>query len=158
MKLQDFAAEIESLKQSSNPFATVIAAHLQAQGSAGSPDTRFRFKIELARSLYEKQWPAEQVRSLFRFIDWVMDLPEDFELQFRYAVQQIEREKSMPYVTSIERIAKQEGKAEGRVGGQIQWLQELPGLSVMSNEEFEQLSQQQLAELQASLRQQFDAR
>ena len=25
--------------------------------------------------LFPKQWPAEQVRSLFRFIDWVMDLP-----------------------------------------------------------------------------------
>ncbi len=114
MKLQDFANQIEELKESTNPFATVIAAHLRAQSTSNSPDTRFRFKIELARSLYEKLWPAEQVRSLFRFIDWVMDLPVDFELQFRYALQQIEKEKNMPYVTSIERIAKVKEKPRGR--------------------------------------------
>jgi len=154
VKLQDFASRVEGLKESPNPFATVVAAHLRAQGSAGAPDTRFRFKIELVRSLYEKQWPAEQVRSLFRFIDWVMDLPEDFELQFRDALQQIEKKKDMPYVTSIERIAKDEGKAEGK----IQLLQELLGLKVMSDEDLEQMSAKQLEELLVSLRQQVDAR
>jgi hypothetical protein len=152
--LNDFVIKIASLTESPNPFATVIAAHLRAQSTSVSPDTRFRFKIELTRSLYEKQWPAEQVRSLFRFIDWVMDLPEDFELQFRDALQQIEKEKNMPYVTSIERIAKVEGKAEGK----IQLLQELLGLKVMSDEELDAMSPQQLEQLLVSLRQRLDAR
>ncbi len=119
VKLQDFANQIEELKESTNPFATVIAAHLRAQSTSHEPDNRFRFKVELARSLYEKLWPAEQVRSLFRFIDWVMDLPSDFELQFRDALQQFEKEKNMPYVTSIERIAKGEGKAEEKLRGKL---------------------------------------
>jgi hypothetical protein len=158
VKLNDFVIKIASLTESPNPFATVIAAHLRAQSTSVSPDTRFRFKIELTRSLYEKQWPAEQVRSLFRFIDWVMDLPEDFELQFRNALQQIEKEKNMPYVTSIERIAKVEGKAEGKAEGKIQLLQELLGLKVMSDEELDAMSPQQLEQLLVSLRQRLDAR
>ncbi len=83
-----------------------------------------------------------------------MDLPEDFELQFRDALQQIEKEKNMPYVTSIERIAKVEGKAEGK----IQLLQELLGLKVMSDEELDVMSPQQLEQLLVSLRQRLDAR
>ncbi len=130
VKLQDFAANIENLQKSPNPFATVIASHLRAQVSTGSPEDRYRFKVELVRSLYEKQWQAEQVRRLFRFIDWVMDLPSPLELQFRDTLMQIESEKHMPYVTSIERLAKSEGKIEGK----IQLLQDLLGLPVMSDE------------------------
>jgi hypothetical protein len=75
-------------------------------------------------------------------------------LPVRYALQQIEKEKNMPYVTSVERIAKVEGKAEGK----IQLLQELLGLRVMSDEEFETMGPQQVAELLNSLRQRLDAR
>ena len=38
VKLQDFAASIENLQNSPNPFATVIASHLRAQVSTGSPE------------------------------------------------------------------------------------------------------------------------
>ncbi len=64
----------------------------------------------------------------------------------------------MPYVTSIERIAKAEGRAEGKAEGKIQLLQELLGLRVMTDDEFESMSPEQLADLLVSLRQQFDAR
>ena len=60
----------------------------------------------------------------------------------------------MTYVTSIERIAKDEGKAEGK----IQLLQELLGLPVMSDEELDQMSPQQLEELFLALRRRMDAR
>lgn len=154
VKLQDFAADFDSLKGSLNPFATVIASHLRAQASAGSPDVRYRFKVDLVRSLYEKQWQAEQVRKLFRFIDWVMDLPQDFELQFRDIVTKIETEKQMPYVTSIERLAKTEGKVEGK----IQLLQDLLGLPVTPDAELEVLGAEQLEALLLDLRHRFDSR
>ncbi len=92
------------------------------------------------RSLYEKQWQPDQVRRLFRFIDWVMDLPEAFELEFRDTLKRIEMEKEMPYVTSVERLAKIEGKAEGK----IQLLQDLLGLPIMPDVELERMTAQQL--------------
>ncbi|XZE20740.1 hypothetical protein SH449x_000626 [Pirellulaceae bacterium SH449] len=64
----------------------------------------------------------------------------------------------MPYVTSIERIAKDEGRSEGKIEGKIQLLQELLGMSVLSDEQLEQMSPQQLQELFVSLRQRVDAR
>lgn len=122
VKLQDFTADLGKLEDSRNPFATVIASHLRAQASAGNPGVRFQFKVDLVRSLYGKQWHAEQVRRLFRFIDWVMDLPQPFELEFRDTLKDIEAENDMPYVTSVERLAKIEGK--------IQMLQELLRLPI----------------------------
>lgn len=50
---------------------------------------------------------------LFRFLDWMMILPEKFELQFEKAVATLEEAPNMRYVTHIERRAKAEGIKEG---------------------------------------------
>ena len=52
--------------------------------------------------------------SIFRLIDWMMEVPAELELQFKREAEQIEREMHMPYVTSVERLAKQEGQVEGQ--------------------------------------------
>ncbi len=49
-------------------------------------------------------------------------------------------------------------EGEGKAEGKIQLLQELLGLRVMTDDEFESMSPEQLADLLVSLRQQFDAR
>jgi len=53
------------------------------------------------------------VLELFRFIDWVLALPRKMELNFRTALQELQEEKKMPYVTSIERLAREEGIEQG---------------------------------------------
>lgn len=79
--------------------------------------------------LFKRGKAADDFRKLFRFIDWMMDLPSEVELEFKRDFIEIEQETQMPYITSIERIAKAEGKAEGK----IQLLQELVGLPVSSD-------------------------
>jgi hypothetical protein len=53
---------------------------------------------------------------LFRLIDWLLQLPEPMEREFRADILRNE-EKLMPYVTSFERFAKEEGHQEGRQEG-----------------------------------------
>ena len=60
-----------------------------------------------------------------------MDLPPGLELEFKDVLNEIERENNMPYVTSVERLAKVEGRLEGR----IQLLQELLGVPVSRAED-----------------------
>lgn len=43
-----------------------------------------------------------------------MRLPAPMEIQYREELERIEGELQMPYVTSIERMAKQEGELQGR--------------------------------------------
>jgi len=42
----------------------------------------------------------------------MMDLPKALEQLFKQEAEQIELERTMPYVTSIERLAKQEAQVE----------------------------------------------
>jgi len=52
------------------------------------------------------------VQELFRLIDWLMVLPQGLEVAFRRELISFEEEKTMPYITSIERIGREEGRRE----------------------------------------------
>lgn len=57
---------------------------------------------------------AHQVRELFRLIDWMMHLRGDLEERFKHELDDLEESLQMPYVTSVERIAKAEAAIETR--------------------------------------------
>jgi len=50
---------------------------------------------------------------LFGLIDWMMHLRADLEERFKQELDELEESLQMPFVTSVERIAKAEGRAEG---------------------------------------------
>ena len=74
------------------------------------------------RSLYERGFSREDVQQLFRFIDWLMELPGDLDEQFRRDVQKYEEEKHMPYISGIERRAEQRGIEQGLRKGLLEGL------------------------------------
>ena len=65
--------------------------------------------------LFEKGYSREEIIGLFRFIDWLMSLPEELAADFKAELKREEEAGRMRYVTSIERIAKQEGIEEGKI-------------------------------------------
>ncbi|MEH2178127.1 hypothetical protein [Nostoc sp.] len=65
--------------------------------------TPLKWKLHLTKRLYKRGYQREDIINLFRFIDWVMRLPEELENSFWQEVTQYEEEKKMPYITSIER-------------------------------------------------------
>src|SRR5579863_4788935 len=73
--------------------------------------------MTVVRRLYRLGYDHSQITQLFRFIDWVMRLPDDLERRFRAELRAYEEENHMPYVTSMERIGREEGRQEGLVEG-----------------------------------------
>lgn len=113
IKLLDYAGDWTALEASNNPFAVVVMAHLKAKETRRRVQDRLRWKIELIRGLYKKGYTRKQVLELFRFIDWVLDLPDHYELRFEHAVKELEEADRMRYVTTIERRAMQKGQEQG---------------------------------------------
>jgi hypothetical protein len=85
---------------------------MAALQTAGDPEGRYRAKWLLVRGLYDLGYNATRVREIFRLIDWMMHLQIDLDERFRQELYSFEETRTMPYVTSIERLAKAEGKAE----------------------------------------------
>jgi len=109
VKLLDYRDRWAELEASPNPFAVVVMAHLKAQETRGKGEERKRWKWYLTWRLYERGYARADVLNLFRFIDWVMRLPEELEASFWQEVEPYEEERRMRYVTSVERIGMKKG-------------------------------------------------
>jgi predicted transposase YdaD len=70
--------------------------------------------------LYRRGYIRQDVLELFRFLDWILTLPTELEQQFRVELAQFEAEVKMEYVTSVERLAMEEGREEGRQEGSLE--------------------------------------
>lgn len=86
-------------------------------------DQLLLWKLKLVRMLYERGYNRQQVIELFRFIDWLMILPEELEQSFVETIHQYEEEGKMPYVTSIERYGRREGLKEGLQKGLLEAIE-----------------------------------
>ncbi|MBF0134993.1 MAG: cytosolic protein [Magnetococcales bacterium] len=114
IKLLDYLSRLDLLESSTNPFAIVILAHLTGKQTKNQPTERFQQKMRITRMLYERGFSRQQIVDLFRFIDWVLSLPEELDNQFWVNLSNFEENKEMPYITSVERIGHKRGKEEGR--------------------------------------------
>lgn len=113
VKLLDYLDRWEKLERSKNPFSVVVMAHLQSQQTRGKTQERFRWKLRLTRMLYERGYSRAEVLGLYRFIDWVLTLPEELEERVHEEIIKQEEEKTMPYITSAERIGMKKGLEQG---------------------------------------------
>ena len=113
VQLLDYNGRWPELERSANPFALVAQAYLKTRETRGAAQARRAWKLRLIRSLYERDFRSEDVLELFRIIDWMMALPENVDRLFQDDLKQMEEELSMPYVTSVERLARKDGLQEG---------------------------------------------
>jgi hypothetical protein len=114
VKLLDYADRWQELAASRNVFAVVVMAHLKAKETTNQPAARKDWKYHLTTMLYDQDYSEQDIINLYRFLDWLMNLPEDLERQFQVELDQFEESRSMKYVTSIERMSLERGRQEGR--------------------------------------------
>jgi len=103
-KLLDYQQQWNALEQSLNPFSAIIMAHLKTQGTRQKPEDRLQWKLRIIKGLYQQGYSREDIRELFRLIDWLMALPQPLDNSFQTEIKRFEEETKMPYVTSIERL------------------------------------------------------
>jgi len=137
VKLNDFLQDLTPLEESNNPVGCLILAHLLAIQTTRKPAERQDGKLQILRRLYERGVDSQVLRRLYRVIDWLLELPADRELSFREELRKIEEINNMPYITSVERLAREEGleqgleqglqkgRQEGILAGKIQILQQM---------------------------------
>jgi predicted transposase/invertase (TIGR01784 family) len=85
-------------------------AHLKTKETRNNALDRKEWKFNLTRMLYERGYERQDILNLFRFIDWILELPEDLKRSFRDELEAYERERQMPYVTSIELMGIEQGE------------------------------------------------
>jgi Domain of unknown function (DUF4351) len=125
VKLLDYQQNWAMLEASENPFATVVMAHLKTQATTRNLQERKSQKFSLIRRLYEMKIDRQIIRDLYRFLDWVMILPDDLEAEFWQELQTFEESQNMAYVTNASRFEYQRGLKEGEQANQRLILRQL---------------------------------
>jgi hypothetical protein len=156
IKLLDYEQRWQELENSKNPFATVVMAHLKTQQTRSYPQKRKIWKFSLIRRLYDLGLQEQDIRNLYRFIDWVMILPKPLENQLWSEYKKFEQERTMRYITTGERIGYERGIEEGRQEGErlviLKLLKRRLGeLSPETTQRIQSLSVNQLENLSEAL-------
>ncbi len=138
-KVLDFIGQEERLEGDSNPFAAIVLAQLKTLATRHSMTERKTWKLRLIKGLYKRGLTGQEIWQLFRLIDWIMTLPEVPQREFRQEIFEFEEEQKMPYVTSIEKMARKEGLRDG-------WLQ---SIELDLEIKFEEKDKQLLEEIRA---------
>jgi hypothetical protein len=105
-----------------NPFAVVALAQLAAHRRVGDPERKVR-KGEIIALLYRYRYARDDVLMLLRFIDWLIRLPRALERTLRQELADLEEQTKMPYVTSWEQFAREEGEQRGEAKALLRLLQ-----------------------------------
>lgn len=116
-KLLDYQSRQSELLAGDNPFGLITVAHLLTRRTRRRPEQRYRAKYQLLRLLYGRSWNKDRIIQLLRVIDWLMALPPALEHSLRQDLATLEGVEPMQYITSFERLAKQEGRQEGMQQG-----------------------------------------
>ncbi len=119
VKLIDFRDKKEYIQKpenSTSPMAMVVRAQLKSYSAKKDDNNKkFNVKWELIRQCCKRGYKKRQIYTLLKFIDWIIRLPEDFEARINEKIIKLEEENKMPYVTSWERMAKEDGVNEGKI-------------------------------------------
>ena len=113
IKLEGYKARWLELELSTNPYATLVMAHLKSRAACTDPEEGLRWKIRLVRRLYEVGYQRKDLLEIFGVLDWFLQLPEALELEFVQRLKTFEEKDTMRYITSVERMGFQLGRREG---------------------------------------------
>ncbi len=94
------------------------------RATAADPHARLDWKFGLTRRLFERGYTRQQVAGLYRFIDWMMLLPEELETEYDRRVDAYQEERKMEYLSSMERRAMERGRQAGLLEGMEQGMQQ----------------------------------
>lgn len=119
VKLLDYQSHWAELESDANPFALVTMAWLKALELKGpaKDQLRLEWKVQLVNLLEARRLSIAIADAIFEFIDWIMVLPDDMELDFQ---ERLAKGKIlMPYVSSLERVFTRKGLEQGRQEGTL---------------------------------------
>ncbi len=113
VKLTHFKSKKDELLKSQNPFAMVVLIQLDAHETTPYDEARILTKLEFFKALHKKGWANETIRNMYRFLDIMLCLNNDFEIEYEIAAKKIDEGQKMQIMSNIERKAYYNGEQYG---------------------------------------------
>ncbi len=124
VKLLDYREREDELRESRNPIALLVRAHLATLETRHDAPRRKAAKLALFRDLLRAGYGRADIINLLELVDWFLRLPEPLDTELTTDLQQEFGAESMTYITSWERIGEQRGREQGLQQGLKQGLEQ----------------------------------
>jgi len=113
VKILDYRDHWAELEANPNPFAMVVRAYLKTLETEGNTQERYTWKKKFLLELYRSGMERETILAVYKFIDWIMKLPEELDTELNEEISKSEETTTMPYITTAERIGIKKGMTQG---------------------------------------------
>ena len=147
IKILDYKDKWKELEKSDNPFALIVMTHLKMLETKKDKSKRLYWKEKLTIMIYNRGYPEEQMFALYKFIDWLLVLPDDLAKTYQKKITKYKEKFKMKYLTTTERFNRREGRIEGRkegrkegeIKGRIETLKEMRAMNLLPKKKYDQL-------------------
>ena len=92
----------------------MMMATLSAQTVNSSPANRIQWKLSLVKQLYERGYQRDDIMEIFRFVDWLISLPETMAQRSQQQLAEYEIAMNTTCFTSIEMRGLEQGILQGK--------------------------------------------
>lgn len=117
IKLLDWEAREAELWAHENPVAVFVLAQLFSLRTRKDPTRRAERKLQLLRRLRERRTSPDDLRHWYRYLDWLLDLPREYNDPLWAEFLGDEKEGAMPFVTYAEQVGMEKGIKKGMEKG-----------------------------------------
>ncbi len=125
VKLIEYRGKEEELSKEKNPFGLFVLAYLREVEAGRDVRKKLFWKVTLVKMLYERGYSKEEVLRFYRFIDWMIELPEELTREFHEEIRKYEEVRGMEYITTAEKIGMEKGIQQGIQQGMIEEAREM---------------------------------
>ena len=91
----------------------VATLSASAQPANHNPAHRIQWKLSLVKQLYEKGYQRDDIMEIFRFVDWLISLPETMAQRSQQQLAEYEVAMNTTCFTSIEMRGLEQGILQG---------------------------------------------
>ena len=120
IKILDWEGREEELRAHENPVALFVLAQLTAMRTKKDLERRLATKLGLILLLQDRGMGADDLRRWYRYLDWLLVLPKEYDERIYDAIVQKEKENAVSYVTYAERRGLEKGLEKGREAGLLE--------------------------------------
>lgn len=125
VKLLDYQNEFDHLTDKTNPFNIIVKSYLKTLDTMGDRQERFSWKKSFLIDLYNSGMIRETIIAVYKFIDWIMELPEELEEKILDEIYQLQEEKKMSVLTTAEKRGLKQGIEQGTRQGIYQTIADI---------------------------------
>ena len=90
-----------------------LMAHLKTLETQGDFETRLQWKLRIIQGLYDIGVSEAEIGQLYHDFDWLLALPDALETRYHNTMTKFEEARTMPHLTTAERIGRKIGREEG---------------------------------------------